>query len=427
MKNQIEKQSKKLMFICGAIALLLVVCYVGIKPTYSVCEYEDGNYFCYDENGGSASNNPGEGSGWTPDVVGGSDGDSSSEETGGNSSVDCSWNIDSQSYVGSDCVLDSKGNSSIPTGSSNSKPSAGSTVNCSYDIDSQSYVGSDCVPDNNGNSSVPSSKVTYEDGSFSMESGNIRYNYDSDGNLLSIVTTDDYGNIINVVASEKSGLSNLTTTINSSESEDGSYQTTQTNTDGSKIVKNYDKNGNLLSTITYGSDGSMTIKSEEGSGLKSTNNVIYYDDITSCQSLSGGACTKIGTTYVNTEQVKQIAYYSQDYCQKITGVECKSILGQDGNTYYIANDCNCDSGCKVQPSSAGSTGGSGGTGSSGGSSTDIDSEVAAPGTVIYPANSSNNNVESNPKTGSVAIFMVWIIALGTLVYSFVYFKQSKFE
>lgn len=41
--------------------------------------------------------------------------------------------------------------------------------------------------------------------------------------------------------------------------------------------------------------------------------------------------------------------------------------------------------------------------------------------------SSSSNVDDNPKTGSVAIFIVWVIALGTLIYSFVYFKQSKFE
>ena len=44
-----------------------------------------------------------------------------------------------------------------------------------------------------------------------------------------------------------------------------------------------------------------------------------------------------------------------------------------------------------------------------------------------PSGGNGNNVSENPQTGSVAIFMVWIIALGTLVYSFVYFKQSKFE
>lgn len=39
--------------------------------------------------------------------------------------------------------------------------------------------------------------------------------------------------------------------------------------------------------------------------------------------------------------------------------------------------------------------------------------------------SSSSNVDENPKTGSVAIFLVWIIALGTLVYAGVYFKQVR--
>ena len=39
--------------------------------------------------------------------------------------------------------------------------------------------------------------------------------------------------------------------------------------------------------------------------------------------------------------------------------------------------------------------------------------------------SSSSNITDNPKTGSVAIFIVWIIAIGTLVYAGVYFKQAK--
>ena len=43
-----------------------------------------------------------------------------------------------------------------------------------------------------------------------------------------------------------------------------------------------------------------------------------------------------------------------------------------------------------------------------------------------PSTPSNpSNIEDNPKTGSVAIFIVWIIALGTLVYAGVYFKQVR--
>ena len=40
---------------------------------------------------------------------------------------------------------------------------------------------------------------------------------------------------------------------------------------------------------------------------------------------------------------------------------------------------------------------------------------------------SSSTVTENPKTGSIAIFMVWVIAIGTLIYSIAYFKQSKFE
>ncbi len=41
--------------------------------------------------------------------------------------------------------------------------------------------------------------------------------------------------------------------------------------------------------------------------------------------------------------------------------------------------------------------------------------------------SSSSVIDENPQTGSIAIFVVWVIALGALVYSFFYFKQSRFE
>ena len=44
-----------------------------------------------------------------------------------------------------------------------------------------------------------------------------------------------------------------------------------------------------------------------------------------------------------------------------------------------------------------------------------------------PTSTPSSNVDDNPKTGSIAIFMVWVIAIGTLIYSIAYFKQSKFE
>ena len=72
----------------------------------------------------------------------------------------------------------------------------------------------------------------------------------------------------------------------------------------------------------------------------------------------------------------------------------------------------------------------------GGSTGDGDGDIPVPppSTSSSPSTSSNpptstpsSNVDENPKTGSIAIFMVWVIAIGTLIYSIAYFKQSKFE
>ena len=41
--------------------------------------------------------------------------------------------------------------------------------------------------------------------------------------------------------------------------------------------------------------------------------------------------------------------------------------------------------------------------------------------------SDNVNVNENPKTGSIAIFTIWVVALATLGYAFWYFKKVRFE
>lgn len=66
------------------------------------------------------------------------------------------------------------------------------------------------------------------------------------------------------------------------------------------------------------------------------------------------------------------------------------------------------------------------TGEDGGDIPDpIPNPPTTPSTSSNPPSSST--VTENPKTGSIAIFMVWVIAIGTLIYSIAYFKQSKFE
>ncbi len=55
------------------------------------------------------------------------------------------------------------------------------------------------------------------------------------------------------------------------------------------------------------------------------------------------------------------------------------------------------------------------------------SSPSIPSSTPSSMSSSSSDIDENPQTGSIAIFMVWVIALGALVYSFFYFKQSRFE
>lgn len=67
--------------------------------------------------------------------------------------------------------------------------------------------------------------------------------------------------------------------------------------------------------------------------------------------------------------------------------------------------------------------------STGGGGGDIPDPIPNPPTTSSTSSNppSSSTVTENPKTGSIAIFMVWVIAIGTLIYSIAYFKQSKFE
>ena len=309
-----------------------------------------------------------------------------------------------------------------------------------------------------------------DDGSYSTTTTNAdgtttRNNYDANGNLLSTVTTDKNGNISNVTPHSGSGLSPVETTIPSSGTDDGSYQTKQTNPDGSTIVRNYDKNGNLLSTVTTSADGVVRTHTGTSNALIDANDVIYYTTQANCEAISGGECTKIGTLYVNSDQVKAIAFYDKSYCEKITNDNCKTITA-GGQTMYVANDCNCDEGCKVQPKGDGTPGGGGGTPTP---------NVPQPNTVVYtdcykctasgttkyvladsasaaasvtsgtnctkvnksyctvnPTSSpkptlkptpSSSNPTVNPQTGTTAVVIAWLIGLAAIGYSLWYFKK----
>ena len=307
-----------------------------------------------------------------------------------------------------------------------------------------------------------------EDGSYSTTTTNAdgtttRNNYDANGNLLSTVTTDKNGNVSNVTPHSGSGLSPVETTIPSNGTDDGSYQTKQTNPDGSTVVRNYDKDGNLLSTVTTTADGVVRTHTGTSNALIDANDVIYYTNQANCESISGGNCTKIGTLYVNSDQVKAIAYYDKSYCEKITNDNCKTITA-GGQTMYVANDCNCDEGCKTQPEGDGTPGGgtptpngpqpntvvytdcykctaSGTTKyvladsasaaasvTSGTNCTKVNKSyctvnpTSSPKPTLKPTPSSSNPTV-NPQTGTTAVVIAWLIGLAAIGYSLWYFKK----
>lgn len=158
--------------------------------------------------------------------------------------------------------------------------------------------------------------------------------------------------------------------------------------------------------ICLGTSGSV---STGGTYKQSTSSPGTNCHLTSSTTCSGTpVAKKYECTLTDKSKVCVTAYdsaWASAYVGE-TGTSCKEVTS-----------------CTSTPG-GGNTGGGGTTtpSSSSSSKPSSSSSLTGPGS---PTPSSN--VDDNPRTGSVAIFMVWIIALGTLIYSFVYFKQSKFE
>ena len=148
-------------------------------------------------------------------------------------------------------------------------------------------------------------------------------------------------------------------------------------------------------------------------------------------------------TYSCTDAYTNSDTYNQKFCYVTTGSTQKCLVStsspdeesMEERVYFKFIKTTCSSGGSSSSSSSSpivtpSGGGGGSITTPSSSSSSIVKPSSSSSSIVKPSSvssSTNNNVDDNPKTGSVAIFMVWIIALGTLVYSFMYFKQSKFE
>lgn len=131
-------------------------------------------------------------------------------------------------------------------------------------------------------------------------------------------------------------------------------------------------------------------------------------DISKCKFL---ATTKVVYTqeYLNCKYVN-ISYGSAR--NEYTESNIKSCCQSKGYTYYAPNFTTGYEYCLI---CGGGSGGGGGGGNN-------DSSYSS-----YSSNNNTQNTTQNPKTGNIAIFIVWVIALGTVVYAWIFYKQSRFE
>lgn len=152
--------------------------------------------------------------------------------------------------------------------------------------------------------------------------------------------------------------------------------------------------------------------------VKVTKCSCEYTSAEDCESKNAGyTCKKdeeTGCFVKDTKKCSEGTYLTEGECEKAnSNYNCKE-----------ENGCWKKAGKKVDdktpaPSSPSS--------SSSSSSSSKPSSSSSSSSTVSKKPSSSSNVDKNPPTGSVAMFMVWIISIGVIIYAFFYFKQSRFE
>ena len=376
----LKKQSIIFAIYISIITILLIVCYFCIKTTYSVCEYEDGNYFCYDEDGPSSSQDPDwSGDGWGTNDDGGYD-------SGGNKTDD------------------------------NNSENAGNN--------------SDAV------------KVEYKDGSYTVTQGNIKSNYDSNGNIISQVTYDHNGNVIKIVAYEGSSLKscngtdcyNKTTCSNGYDYRNGDngygcYGEPIIDENGNKTCAagSYDDdmgycftttgiNGNQNVSNTC-PDGSLAREGDNGYGCYSESTSVDTGE-TKTKSCDSGVLTGNSSTSTECSDLEQQGYICTE-----TGVSPSG--GYTNNCVLNVKKTVCPSGMNLQEdgtcfssqtkvllseiNNSGPTNNSPENSNNNNSSDNSNSNNSSGN-----SNNNNPNIQSNPQTGNIMIFVSIIMCIISL-------------
>lgn len=352
----------------------------------------------------------------------------------------CSWDPWSHKYVGDDCEVNDDGQTEIPssssTPSSSPKPaSSSSPASSSKPASSSSSWGEMVDKDQceaNGHKWVdgicinaPSSSST-GGGSCSIcnsmpvgaqgvcPAGEVVVGCDcGTGEALCGKKSSDSGD------SGDSDTDVVDSTTN--KHSNGSYTISVKKNDGSVLQYNYDSQGRLMSIITTDAKGNQNVDTTKYSNLDGSV-INYYNNYAECYYMaqdSSGDCVSYKDTYITKGFAKNIVYYDEDLCKQTTGGECKANYDEEtGKWTYTAEDCVCeeDDSCVDEPTPKPTNP----------TNPTIPESTVPSGSTNKPTSSSSGeNVTDNPQTGQIAIFVVWVVALASIIYSIWYFRKVR--
>jgi len=257
----------------------------------------------------------------------------------------------------------------------------------------------------------------------------------------------------------------------------GSYTVTVIKVNGGTIKYNYNKDGKLMSIITTDSKGNQSLDTTENSNLNGSI-INYYNNLEECNYMVADVnsyCVPYKGTYVTVTQARtKMTYTSEDECMQTTGLECEYRTYPDDPSkgYYMSVECDCEEegdclddpepnpgkpstptikdptddlpdyipeepsgSSSSNPSSSSNKNDDRGEGCYKNNVTgafkwfDSDPELNSNTKNYEKVNDSNckQNVTVNPQTGEIAMFLIWIIAFSAVGYSVWYYMKSRKE
>lgn len=226
-----------------------------------------------------------------------------------------------------------------------------------------------------------------------------------------------------------SSSSDSSSDITTTKQDNGASTVTIKKSDGTVLQYNYDADGNLMSIITTDADGNQKIDTTEYSNAVGGVNV-FYNNYNECYYMSadnGSDCVLYKDTYIPETLADRIIYTDEDLCKQTTGGNCRAIVNpESGDTTYVADDCVCeDNGDCVDeptPTPANPT-----KPTIPSTPTSPSNPSNNPSNPSSNPSTPDENVENNPQTGTIMMLIVFGLGLCAVFYSIYYFMKVRKE